>query len=135
MHLSAEGRYIGEWGKKGKGQGEFNTAHGLAIDGKDHIYVADRGNNRVQVFTPDGKFIAVWSGFGNPFCLLMVGNLLLVSEGEQHKIIHIGPDGNVVATWGNPDLLKLPHFMATASDGTLYVAEVNGQRVQKFRKQ
>ncbi len=135
VHLSGDGRYIGEWGKKGKGEGEFNTAHGLAIDSRDRIYVADRGNNRVQVFRPDGKFVAMWSGFGNPFCLLMVGNQLLVSEGEQHKIIHIGPDGKVSATWGNPELLKLPHFMATSSDGTLYVAEVNGQRVQKFRKQ
>jgi hypothetical protein len=134
VKLSADGAYLSEWGKKGKASGQFATAHGLAIDKEDRIYVADRGNKRVQVFDATGKHLADWSGFGNPFGLLVVGDELLASEGDIHKIFHLDRMGKIVAEWGGPDVLKLPHLMAVDSHGTLYVAEVNGKRVQKFRR-
>ncbi len=135
VKMSAAGAVIKTWGKKGKGNGEFTLAHGLAIDSNDRIYVADRGANRVQVFSPDGEFVAAWSGFGNPFCLLAAGNELLVSEGEKHEIIHLSvADGSVISKWGGPGVLQLPHIMSMGSGGRLYVAEVNGKRVQIFRK-
>jgi DNA-binding beta-propeller fold protein YncE len=135
VRLDKNGRYVGEWGKKGKGQAEFGTAHGLAIDNQDRIYVADRGNNRVQVFDREGKFLAVWSGFGNPFGLLVDGSELLVSEGDINKIFHLGlSDGAIVRAWGDSDTLQLPHLMSIGQDGRLYVAEVNGKRVQIFRR-
>ncbi|MEX2173055.1 MAG: peptidyl-alpha-hydroxyglycine alpha-amidating lyase family protein [Pirellulaceae bacterium] len=134
VKLSADGTHLAEWGKKGKGAGEFATAHGLAIDKEDRIYVADRGNKRVQVFDAQGKHLADWSGFGNPFGLLVVGDELLATEGDIHKIFHLDRAGQVVAQWGTHETLKLPHLMAVDSRGTLYVAEVNGPRVQKFRR-
>jgi len=134
VKLSPDGASVAEWGKKGKASGQFATAHGLAIDKEDRIYVADRGNKRVQVFDSAGKHIADWSGFGNPFGLLVVGDELLASEGDIHKIFHLDREGKIVASWGTPETLKLPHLMAVDSKGTLYVAEVNGQRVQMFRR-
>jgi NHL repeat len=138
VKLSPDGAYVAEWGKKGKAAGQFATAHALAIDKQDHIYVADRGNKRVQVFDTTGKHLADWGGCGNPFGLLVVGDELLVSEGDIHKIFHLDRvgriSGHVIAEWGGPDMLKLPHLMAIDSKGTLYVAEVNGQRVQMFRR-
>ncbi|MCU1261081.1 MAG: repeat containing protein [Bryobacterales bacterium] len=133
VHLTAGGKFISQFGAKGKGPGQFTTAHGLAIDGKDTIYVADRGNDRVEVFTPAGKFVAEWKGFGNPYGLLAWRNELFVSEGDKHQIIEIGSDGAILRTWGGPNLLQLPHLMDYGSDGTLYVTEVNGKRVQMFR--
>ena len=135
VKLSPDGMYVAEWGKKGKAAGQFATAHGLAIDEEDRIYVADRGNKRVQVFDSSGKHLADWGGFGNPFGLLIVGNELLASEGDIHKIFHLDREGTIVASWGTPDSLKLPHLMAVDSKGMLYVAEVNGKRVQMFRRQ
>ncbi len=138
VKLSPDGAYLAEWGKKGKAAGEFATAHGLAIDKDDRIYVADRGNRRVQVFDASGKHVADWTGFGNPFGLLVIGDEVLASEGDIHKIIHLDrlapSPGKIVAQWGTPETLKLPHLMAVDSKGTLYVAEVNGQRVQMFRR-
>jgi len=135
VHLDAKGKYLGQWGKKGKGEGEFATAHGLGIDRKNRIYVADRGNNRVQVFDASGKFLAVWAGFGNPFGLLVHGKQLLVSEGDINKIFHFGLDsGKIEEQWGDPQTLQLPHLMSTDRQGRLYVAEVNGKRVQIFRR-
>jgi DNA-binding beta-propeller fold protein YncE len=134
VKLSPEGMYVAEWGKKGKAPGQFATAHGLAIDAQDRIYVADRGNKRVQVFDASGQHLANWGGFGNPFGLLVVGDELLASEGDIHKIFHLDREGKIVAQWGTSETLKLPHLMAVDSKGTLYVAEVNGKRVQMFRK-
>jgi DNA-binding beta-propeller fold protein YncE len=138
VHLKKDGTFIGEWGRKsGKdkphGPGEFAAAHGIAIDRKGRIYVADRGNKRIQVFAPDGKFVAEWTGFGNPFGALVVGNELLVSDGDANTISHLSlRDGKLVKQWGDGDLLKLPHLMAQASDKSLYVAEVSGKRIQRF---
>ncbi len=138
VKLSPDGAYLAEWGKKGKAAGEFATAHGLAIDKDDRIYVADRGNKRVQVFDASGKHLSAWTGFGNPFGLLVIGDEVLASEGDIHKVFHLDrlalSPGKIVAQWGTPETLNLPHLMAVDSKGTLYVAEVNGQRVQMFRR-
>ena len=135
VKLSQRGDVISTWGRKGSGLGEFAAAHGLAIDSRDRIYVADRGNNRVQVFDLAGKALAQWTGFGNPFGLLVVEKSLLVSDGDAHRISHLALDtGKVEAQWGDPQTLLLPHLMAVDSRGRLYVAEVNGKRVQIFKR-
>ena len=134
VKLSAKGKYMAQFGGKGKEPGQFATAHGLAIDSRDRIYVADRGNQRVQVFDTAGKHLADWSGCGNPFGLVVVGDELLASEGDIHKIFHFDREGKVTASWGGPDVLQLPHLMAVTSRGDLLVAEVNGKRVQRFKR-
>jgi sugar lactone lactonase YvrE len=60
------GKQLTTWGKHGKGQGEFDQLHGIAMDSQGRIFVADRGNSRVQVFDPAGKFVAEWKQFGRP---------------------------------------------------------------------
>ena len=45
------------WGERGTGPGQFYIPHAIVIDGKDNIYVGDRGNDRIQVFDTDGKFL------------------------------------------------------------------------------
>ena len=133
VKLNADGAFLLEWGKKGKETGQFATAHDLAIDKQDRIFVGDRGNKRIQVFDTNGQHLATWDGFGNPFGLLVVGNELLASEGDIHKIFHLDLDsGKVTASWGDPQSLLLPHLMAVNSKGVLFVAEVNGKRVQMF---
>jgi streptogramin lyase len=52
-----DGDWVKSWGERGKGPGQFNTPHSIAADAKGNIYVADRGNRRIQVFTPDGKLL------------------------------------------------------------------------------
>jgi sugar lactone lactonase YvrE len=57
VKFDANGNWITTWGKPGSGNGEFNTPHGIAADADDNIYVADRGNSRIQVFDRDGKYL------------------------------------------------------------------------------
>lgn len=51
------GDWVKQWGGPGKANGKFNTPHSIASDAQGRIYVADRGNRRIQVFDPDGKFL------------------------------------------------------------------------------
>ena len=53
-------------GEHGSGPGQFEVPHGIAIDSKGRIFVADRNNKRVQIFDQDGKFIEEWKQFGEP---------------------------------------------------------------------
>jgi DNA-binding beta-propeller fold protein YncE len=132
--FDADGKYVSEWGGGGKDPGKFATAHGLAIDSQDRIYVADRGNKRVQVFDSDGKFQAAWTEAGNPFGLLVTPDGLIVADGDAHRLTLLDFNGKSLGSWGNPDTLKLPHLMALGSDGTVYVTEVNGKRIQLFQR-
>jgi DNA-binding beta-propeller fold protein YncE len=55
--VDKDGNWIKSWGERGKGPGQFNTPHAIAVDAKDNIYVADRGNHRIQVFDTEGNFL------------------------------------------------------------------------------
>jgi len=55
--FSKNGDWVKQWGDRGKEQGQFNTPHSIAADAKGNIYVADRGNRRIQVFDHDGGFL------------------------------------------------------------------------------
>jgi sugar lactone lactonase YvrE len=52
-----EGDWITSWGTRGTGPGQFNTPHNIQIDNQDRLYVADRGNARIQVFDTNGEFL------------------------------------------------------------------------------
>ena len=134
VKFGADLKQVKTWGKKGKADGEFNLAHSLSIDKQDRIYVGDRGNNRVQVFDSEGGFVRAITGFGNPFGVLAAGDTLFVAEGEKHKLFAYSLDGTMQTSWGSPAELKLPHLMAMSRKGVLYVSEVDGKRVQMFRR-
>lgn len=51
------GEWVASWGSLGSGPGQFDTPHGIAVGPRDEVFVADRGNRRIQVFDTAGKFI------------------------------------------------------------------------------
>jgi hypothetical protein len=55
--VDKNGNWLKSWGDRGKEPGQFNTPHSIATDAKGNVYVADRGNRRIQVFDGDGKFL------------------------------------------------------------------------------
>uniref|UniRef100_A0A7S4EUW3 Copper type II ascorbate-dependent monooxygenase C-terminal domain-containing protein n=1 Tax=Chrysotila carterae TaxID=13221 RepID=A0A7S4EUW3_CHRCT len=58
--FSAQGVYLRQWGSHGSGQGQFNVPHSITLDTRGRVYVADRENARIQVFTTKGDFVAEW---------------------------------------------------------------------------
>ncbi len=145
--FSADGQFLGQWGTPGKGPGQFNTPHGIAIDAAGQVYVADRQNDRVQVFAPDGKLLAIWSSpqIGRPYGVAVLGhNRFAIADGGEQP--QSGPDrsalvivdgaGRVIeriGRFGNQDgQFRMAHHLAADAQGAIYVVDITGQRVQKF---
>ena len=67
VKYSPEGRFIKTWGRLGSEPGNFREPHDIYVGGsKGYVYVADRQNNRIQVFDQNGAFVAAWKQFGQP---------------------------------------------------------------------
>jgi streptogramin lyase len=78
------GRFLTMWGRKGMGPSEFDMPHAIDLDSQGRVFVADRQNNRVQVFDADGNFEAVWYQFGRPSALYIDENdVLYVADSES----------------------------------------------------
>jgi streptogramin lyase len=127
---NARGEWVASWGSLGSGPGQFDTPHGIAVSPTDEIYVADRGNRRVQVFDPDGKFLRqfivdvpvsdkgkVVFGTANPnlktgsfapgapdaFCMTPGPNpVLFVGDLYPSRIYKVSLEGKVLGVYGNP---------------------------------
>ena len=137
--FSAEGNLLFSWGEPGTtGPGQFNLPHSVWEASNGRVYVADRENDRLQVFTPDGGHLATWDGFTRPTKLFVDGDDILYVAELMGRVSICSLDGTVLARLGgegseNPDLFGAPHGVWTDSRGDLYVAEVLGSaRLQKL---
>jgi peptidylamidoglycolate lyase len=137
VKFDKSGKYLTEWGAKGNGPGQFNLIHDLTIDAQHRIYVADRGNNRIQVFREDGTFLDQWTNIHNPshFWITKDGYLWLVS-GDGNRLAKFDLSGKLITYWGMHGRFAGgfddPHTIDVDSLGNLYVAEVFNNRIEKF---
>ena len=78
------GKLLKTWGRKGMGPGEFDIVHSIALDSRGRVFVADRQNNRVQIFDADGRFITQWFQFGRPSGIYIDRNdVMYVADSES----------------------------------------------------
>ncbi|MBI4902792.1 MAG: hypothetical protein HY820_04105 [Acidobacteria bacterium] len=130
--------YVQHWGKKGKGDGEFDTAHDVTVDRRGRVYVADRANNRVQIFDASGQFLGKWTDLGQPWGLYYAKNedSIYMADGENNRVIKVNLDGQIQGVLGGfgkaPGKFDFAHHLAVDSSGSIYVAEIKNWRVQKF---
>ena len=75
--FTADGKYIKTFGSWGYGPGQFRGAHSLAMDSTGRLFVADRGNRRIQIFDQDGKFLEMWYQFSRISGLYIAPNDML----------------------------------------------------------
>src|SRR6266850_235598 len=66
VKFDRNGRFIKQWGGNGSGPGQFDMPHALAMDSRGRLFVADRGNNRIQIFDQEGNLLSIWPQFGRP---------------------------------------------------------------------
>ncbi|MBI2823765.1 MAG: hypothetical protein HYX69_03625 [Planctomycetia bacterium] len=146
--FAADGRLLFSWGEPGAAPGQFRVPHGIAVDGGGRVFVADRENSRIQIFSPDGKFLDQWIDVARP-CQVVFdaeGNLLVAELGFRAGMwpgtAAPSPDatggrvsvfdavGKLVARWGGGDApteagdFFAPHDICLDSRGDIYVAEV-----------
>ena len=144
---SPEGKHLFSWGESGNDPGQFNIVHYVGVDGDGWVYVADRENHRIQVFSPEGKFEAQWTNMSRAACLYLdtKGGQELIYVGEYFSGINpnrmgtqLGPRVSIYDTKGNriarlgtqtygdePGRFYSPHGIAVDSKGDIYVAEVS----------
>ena len=140
VRYGKDGVYQGQWGRKGTGDGEFQLVHDVAVDTRGRVYVADRTNERVQVFDENGKFLTKWTGIGAPWGLSYTAkeNAIYMCDGVNNRIVRLNLEGQVtgvLSSFGKTQgKLDFAHNIADRCAGNLYVAEIKNWRVQKFAK-
>ena len=93
VKFSRDGKYVSQWGKRGKGPGEFGLPHNLVIDRQDRVYVTDRDNQRIEVFDAGGRFLAEWTGTGGVSGLGITKDQRIWTGGVLRDL-----DGNLITT-------------------------------------
>ena len=134
MVFDRNGKFVQWWGGKGTGPGQFDVPHSIAVDSKGRIYVADRSNNRIQIFDPAGRFLTQWTNFGTPWGLFIKGDRIYVVDGTANNCLLIASikDGKILE---KIEGLNNATAVTVDSKGTIYVGEVNGTNVKKLVRQ
>ena len=155
VKFTPDGRYLGEFGIPGQNRGQIEVPHALAFDSKGRLFVADRWNNRVSIFTQNGKFVDAYTAFGRPSGIFIDRNDILYSTDSESRApvgygynpgwkrgIRIGSarDGKVTALIADrePD----PDKGATSGgegigvdrNGVIYSAQVKEKNVVRYTR-
>lgn len=151
LKFSKDGTLIKTWGTRGTAPGDFETPHGIAMDSQGRLFVADRGNNRVQIFDQNGTFIAEWKQFGRPSGIFIRNDMLYIADHQSDpktnpgftKGIRIGStkDGKVTAFIPDPDPNGTQEGVAVDAQGNVYgsltggpTGAVGGAALKKYVK-
>ena len=149
VRFTKEGRFIKAWGKRGSAPGEFDTPHGLAFDSRGRLFVADRNNNRIQIFDQEGKFLDEWKQFSRPSGVYIDRNdVMYVADSESNsktnpgwkRGIRVGSakDGTVTAfipdAEPDPEKVVTSNAEGVAADaqGNVYGAEVGPRALKRY---
>ncbi len=151
---------IGSAGVPGNAAGQFNFPRAVAIDSEGRIFVADSGNNRIQVFGADGTFLRQWGSmckldttegcigsgdgqFNEPWGIAVgQDGSVYVADTWNHRIQRFTSEGQFIGKWGTfgstggelgqEALFYGPRSLAIGRDGNLYVVDTGNKRVQVF---
>lgn len=151
VKFSSTGKYIKAWGTFGTKSGEFIIPHGIAIDQKNIIYVADRQNNRVQLFDTSGNFLKEFKNdvqvqqlpsiaidkANNLFAIDYDPTLKMDSsaKGSTFYKVDLSQKGNIHfgATGLAQRITSWFHDIAIDSKGNIFVGDITDLKVLKFK--
>jgi peptidylglycine monooxygenase len=128
--FSAEGKHLGSWGAPGAGRGQFTTPHGIWVDARERVLVADRENNRVQLFSPEGDVYGEWGDLYHPMDIFVDAAGTVYVTDQIPRMTMYSPDGQVLAR-GRPVAMGA-HGVWGDSRGNLYLAEMGLNQVTKL---
>ena len=100
VKYDAEGNYIKHWGGLGSEPGQFRTPHGLAWDSRGRLFVADRGNVRIQIFDQEGNFQEEWKQFSRlSGTYITADDALYGADSESSETSNPGWRRGILGTW------------------------------------
>jgi sugar lactone lactonase YvrE len=141
-HFTEEGKLLNSWGEPGSEPGQFVTPHDAYVDAEGRVYISDRQNCRIQIFTADGTLDNIWDDTHWPcdMCRGPDGNLYVAEVGgvfmgdpdtsrPAARITVRDQDGHILCEWSDQDPMDSgqyfsPHAIAVDSRGDIYVGEV-----------
>ena len=145
VKYDAGGNFVTSWGEKGSGRGEFDAVHAVTTDSIGRIYVADRNNDRIQVFNettrsvwyhPNISPIAVWPGFEFPNDIYATGYDVWIADNMPPRLVKLDWNGNPQFSWDasgeGPGQFREIHQFSVDADKNFYGAGNILGRVQKL---
>ena len=138
VKISKDGRWVKALGTRGAGPNQFNTVHAITSDAKGNIYVADRGNRRIQVFDPDLNPVRIITSAAAPWSLCMSpGSTQYLFSGDGNgKLYKVDLNGNLVG-WAQTSLGHgqagcLIHELHCESENIIYKGDCSTWTVEKI---
>ena len=147
--FAPDGQLLLTWGEPGAGPGQFHVPHGIAVDRRGVVYVADRENSRIQLFSPEGEFLSEWTeDIARPSQIFIdpTENILVAELGYRAgmwpgtsapsddatggRVSIYDIHGSLKARWGGGQKpcaagdFFAPHDICMDSAGTIYLSEV-----------
>jgi 6-bladed beta-propeller len=141
MILDKDANYIGEFGGMGKGPGQFNGVHAIAVGPRGMIFALDRSGGRINVFrttTDPAKvdFVAAWPGFALPLDLIVNDDAVWATDLRPLRFVKLDFEGHHLYNWlvppDLPDGYLEVHTISADSAGNLYGGDNQYGRTQKF---
>jgi hypothetical protein len=155
--FSADGELLQSWGAPGDDPGQFNLVHSVWVHTDGRVFICDRENDRVQIFSPTGDLLSVWTNVTRPGDLFIAadGTIYIgemgwekgtrnmaghpLDEDRPSRLTVRDPEGNVLSAWGGPDPcasdgFAAPHGLWVDSRGDIYVGEVTHTALSGFFK-
>src|SRR5262245_28176373 len=141
--VNREGKVVRSWG-----QGMYKMPHAIRVDPQGNVWTTDAASSMVYKFSPEGKKLMEIEVGGQPsdcannFCsttdiAFAPNGHLFISDGYRNaRILEYTADGKKITEWGEPGTgpgqFRLPHSIQIDETGTIYVADRENGRIQKF---
>ena len=128
--FSSQGALLDSWGKPGKEEpGEFHLPHSLWVDRQSQVYVCDRENSRIQVFTAAGRFLAQWRDIHKPTDIYFDAQEIAYVSEQRPSISVMEKSGKVLARF---ETAASGHGLWVDSAGDIYLASVGAKKLIKY---
>lgn len=146
VKFDKNGKFLKDFGSRGKGPGQFEDVHSIQVDHQGNVYVGDRANKRLSVFDNDGNFKTGYINVGSPWAICITpgqhqylyssnstGTTDMDNGGEIYKM---ELDGRIIGKFGKGGK-QMKEFMAVheldcRNDNEVYAGEISNWRVQKL---
>ena len=130
--FSSQGALIDSWGQPGKeAPGEFHLPHSLWVDRQSQVYVCDRENSRIQVFTAAGKFLSQWRDIHKPTDIYFDATEIAYVSEQRPSISVLEKTGKVLARF---ETAASGHGLWVDSTGNIYLASVGAKKLIKYAR-
>jgi len=164
VHFTRDGKYLGEWGSLGNADGQFSIPHAIVVDSKDRLYIADRNNARIQVYSTSGELLDSWKTLLVPWTFWISPNdeiwvcgsspmiwpnppetppmplgcppkdQIVMKFNTSGKLLEMHQFPKAADAHEQPGQLNWVHAIALDKDGNLFLGDITGKRLQKFNR-